>query len=81
MLSSALISFFMPLISASIGLNLEKRTRVKAKRQVSVLQSSNQFREVFDSLLATNEDLNATRITDNVGLSILVDPLVEVLAT
>jgi len=45
-----------------------------AKREIMALQSANQFVEIFNPLLAANEELRPTRVTNEIWLTILINP-------
>ena len=51
-----------------------------AKREIPSSQSSNKFCKIVDPLSTTNEYLDATRVTDEVGLLVLVDSSIELFA-
>jgi hypothetical protein len=63
------------------GLNLEQDCGMFVKRKIVFSKGSDQFRQVFNSLLAPDEYLHAARVAHKVGVPVLIRPLFQYLGT
>ena len=54
-------------------MNLVEHAGMFAKREIAPFQRCNEFDEIVDPLLATNEDLRPARITNEIWFTVLIN--------